>query len=94
MNLVNAPVNFDKMSKNLLAFGTAELEISVTNVSPLLAAAMLQTAVSFLRRLEEIVRRENVGVSRYSYNWRMTMECLLIQSIQAPGTLGPRCSIP
>jgi hypothetical protein len=55
MNLVNAPVNFDKMSKNLPAFGTTELEISVTNVSPLLAAAMLQTAVSFLRRLEELV---------------------------------------
>jgi hypothetical protein len=55
MNLVNAPVNFDKMSKNPLAFGTAELEISVTNVSLLLAADMLQTAVSFLRRLEKII---------------------------------------
>lgn len=55
MNLVNAPVNFDKMSKNILAFGTAELEISATNVSPLLAADMLQKAVSFPRRLDEIV---------------------------------------
>jgi hypothetical protein len=55
MNLVNAPVNFDRMSKNPPAFGTAKLEIPVTNVSPLLAADMLQTAVSFLRRLEEIV---------------------------------------
>jgi hypothetical protein len=41
MNLVNAPVNFDMMSKNPLAFGTAELEIPVTNVNPLLAADML-----------------------------------------------------
>jgi hypothetical protein len=55
MNLVNAPVNFYMMFKNPLAFGTAELEIPVTNVSPLLAADILQTAGSFLRGLEEIV---------------------------------------
>jgi hypothetical protein len=55
MNLANAPVNFYMMFKNPLAFGTAELEIPVTNVSPLLAADILQTAGSFLRGLEEIV---------------------------------------
>ena len=33
MNLVYAPVNFDMMSKNPLALGTAELDISVTNAS-------------------------------------------------------------